>query len=281
MKKTILSTAITALVAFSSATVVADDRLDWEAELNEQSQGLEDLSFDDILASEGFDDITISEPSKNEKVAQSKEKAILKEEVTKQKEVKIVNVEKKAEPIAEKVIVAEETQDFGFDFIDDETVMETDPSDLVFLRYVPEGTRFTIKETFKILPKKKLIIMHEGKRVLSNPQTELEPEKTLCYIQLKPSGKARILRSGTPFTVTGTKVDVKDTEVKKSYATYTLRASQIFFKIDNPNVVTLSCYSATMFEKGVDDEPIPLLIKDLKEQMGDIIKIDYPAYEEI
>lgn len=274
MKKTIISTAIAAFVAFSGTSAIASEGMDWEAELNAQSQGLEDLSFDDILGDEGLEDLGIAKES------------VITAEVEKVKLEEPKKASNEKENVIDKVFVKEVKEekkvvDTGFDFLDEEPAMETDPSELVFLRYVPEGTRFTIKETFKILPKKKYIIMHNGKRVLKNPQTELEPEKTFCYIKLKPSGKARILKANTAFTVTGTKPIVNDTEVRKSYGTYTLRANQVLFNIDNPNVVNMSCFSATMFEKGTDKEPMPLLIKDLKEQMGDIIKIDYPAYEEI
>lgn len=288
MKKTMLSTAIS-LILMSSANVMAEDDSDWENILDEASSEIEGINVDEILASDDFGNLLLSD-----------ELAILPDEISKEKEIfsedeknadPSVIIKAEAEAEAENVkeiehanvLVTEEKEDV----VDSKpisiksNVLSTNPDDLNFLRYVPEGTRFTINNTFKVLPKKKFIIMHEGERVLSNPQSKLDPEKTFCYIQLKPSGKARILRSGKEFVVTSVKAREYDTEVVKSYGNYNLKTYKVDFKVDNQNVVMLSCYSAKMFKLTDNEKPVPLLIKDMKEQMGKIIKIDYAAYEEI
>jgi hypothetical protein len=279
MKKSILSTVVTMLLAVTSTNAIAEDG-DWEDMLNETSSGLDEINVDDILSSENLDDLGLTNDLDNLGLEETKEEV--------QTEVNVVADanEMTEEPVEE--VVVEETMEDAIEVVplqdvletEDDEVIATNPEDLTFLRYVPEGTRFTVNKTFKVLPKKKYIIMHEGERVLKNPQTKLDPEKTFCYFHLKPSGKARILKQNRSFVVTNVRANQEDTAVKKSYGDYNLRTYKVDFLLNNPNIVSLSCYSAEMYKKG-EDVPVPLLIKDLKEQMGKIIKIDYAAYEEI
>lgn len=281
MKKTILSTAITLMFSTMSGTVLANDDANWEDLLDEASSDLGNINVEDILESDDFEEFGVTSDIDN--IIDDKEENVnLNEnEIADASE---IQMEEESEEIA--VTLVEEVEEIEEEIVEIENVIPretvvTNPEDLNFLRYIPEGTRFTINKTFKILPKKKYIIMHEGERVLKNPQTKLDPEKTFCYIQLKPSGKARILKQGKKFQVTGVRAKQYDTEVTKSYGDYNLRTYKVDFRVDNPSVVSLSCYSAKMFRVGEDEAPVPLLIKDLKEQMGKIIKIDYAAYEEI
>jgi len=73
--------------------------------------------------------------------------------------------------------------------------------ELIFLRNVPEGTRLTVNRDYTILPMNKYIIFHNGERVIESPLYK-NPLTTFCYIELKPSGKARVLREGKQLTVT-------------------------------------------------------------------------------
>lgn len=284
MKKSILSTVVTMLLAVTSTNAIAEDG-DWEDMLNETSSGLDEINVDDILSSENLDDLGLTNDLENLGLEEAKEKV--------QPELNVIAdaneiTEESAEEVAVEETIQEEAVEEAIEVVslqdaletEENEVIATNPEDLTFLRYVPEGTRFTVNKTFKVLPKKKYIIMHEGERVLKNPQTKLDPEKTFCYFHLKPSGKARILKQNRNFIVTSVRANQEDTAVKKSYGDYNLRTYKVDFLLNNPNVVSLSCYSAEMYKKG-EDVPVPLLIKDLKEQMGKIIKIDYAAYEEI
>lgn len=289
MKKTILSTAITLMFSTMSGTVLANDDANWEDLLDEASSDLGNINVEDILESDNFEDFGVTNDIDNIIDEKEENLNLNKNEVADSSEyieTQMEETENFVEDIVEEVEEEPVANEIEEDIVEVESVIPretvvTNPEDLNFLRYIPEGTRFTINKTFKVLPKKKYIIMHEGERVLKNPQTKLDPEKTFCYIQLKPSGKARILRQGKKFQVTGVRAKQYDTEVTKSYGDYNLRTYKVDFRVDNPSVVSLSCYSAKMFRVGEDEAPVPLLIKDLKEQMGKIIKIDYAAYEEI
>jgi len=280
MKKSILSTVVTMLLAVTSTNAIAEDG-NWEDMLNETSSGLDEINVDDILSSENLDDLGLTSDLENLGLEETKE------EIKPEPNLVASSIEKTEEPKEEPIVEEDSVKD-AIEVvsiqepleIEDKETIATNPEDLTFLRYVPEGTRFTVNKTFKVLPKKKYIIMHEGERVLKNPQTKLDPEKTFCYFHLKPSGKARILKQNRSFVVTNVRANQQDTAVKKSYGDYNLRTYKVDFLLNNPNIVSLSCYSAEMYKSG-EDVPVPLLIKDLKEQMGKIIKIDYAAYEEI
>lgn len=280
MKKSILSTVVTMLLAVTSTNAIAEDG-DWEDMLNETSSGLDEINVDDILSSENLDDLGLTNDLENLGLEQAKEEVQPELNVVADANEMIENTVE--EPVAEETIKDEAIEVVSVQdalATKDKETIATNPEDLTFLRYVPEGTRFTVNKTFKVLPKKKYIIMHEGERVLKNPQTKLDPEKTFCYFHLKPSGKARVLKQNRSFVVTNVRANQEDTAVKKSYGDYNLRTYKVDFLLNNPNIVSLSCYSAEMYKSG-EDVPVPLLIKDLKEQMGKIIKIDYAAYEEI
>tara|TARA_Y100001960_G_scaffold334141_1_gene445766 strand:+ start:60322 stop:61185 length:864 start_codon:yes stop_codon:yes gene_type:complete len=287
MKKSILSTVVTMLLAVTSTNAIAEDG-DWEDMLNETSSGLDEINVDDILSSENLDDLDLTNDLENLGLEEAKEEVQTELNVIADTNQITEAIEEPAKEIAIEETIKEETAKEAIEVVslqdaleaEENEVIATNPEDLTFLRYVPEGTRFTVNKTFKVLPKKKYIIMHEGERVLKNPQTKLDPEKTFCYFHLKPSGKARILKQNRNFIVTNVRANQEDTAVKKSYGDYNLRTYKVDFLLNNPNVVSLSCYSAEMYKKG-EDAPVPLLIKDLKEQMGKIIKIDYAAYEEI
>lgn len=287
MKKSILSTVVTMLLAVTSTNAIAEDG-DWEDMLNETSSGLDEINVDDILSSENLDDLGLTNDLENLGLEEAKEKFQPALNVIADANEVTEVAEEPIEEVAVEETIVEEAVEEAIEVVslqdaletEENEVIATNPEDLTFLRYVPEGTRFTVNKTFKVLPKKKYIIMHEGERVLKNPQTKLDPEKTFCYFHLKPSGKARILKQNRNFIVTNVRANQEDTAVKKSYGDYNLRTYKVDFLLNNPNVVSLSCYSAEMYKKG-EEVPVPLLIKDLKEQMGKIIKIDYAAYEEI
>lgn len=292
MNKTKISIVLAGLLA-SFTSVVNAETINME-ELDKISEGIEDTSIDslmldlDALNETVSSNVTIDDfdldTTKADAAKESAEKFKEQKEVEDVKPVKIVE---EIKPIIEDEMIEEDTlienQDdlFLTDYNTTNTeVIATNPEDLVFLRYIPEGTRITVNETFKVLPKKKYIILHNGKRVLTTPQTKVDPEKTFCYIELKPSGKARVLREGRQFVVTGNRVTVNDDIINKSYGKFTLRTQKVDFRVDNPNVKSLSCIGAKMFGEG-EDAPTPLLIGDLKEQSGGVFGIEYPAYEEI
>lgn len=260
MNKTKIATAFAVILSSFSAPLMAETL---DEELERAANELKDISIEELMADEYFNILELDDSVE------------MIEEPTVTETVKVATT--KVEAVEEK---NDDSMDvLSFDDIQTETIA-TNAEDLVFLRYVPEGTRLTVNDSFRILPKKKYIILHEGKRVLKNPQTQADPEKTFCYVELKPSGKARILKSGKQFQVTSTKSTVNDNLITKSYGDYILRTQKIDFRVNNENVRSISCVAAEMFKKG-EESPTPLMIKDLKEQTGDIFSIAYPAYEEI
>lgn len=149
--------------------------------------------------------------------------------------------------------------------------------DVIFLRNIPEGTRITVNKEFIILPQNKFIIFHEGKRVIENPLSK-NPINSFCYLEFKPSGKARVLKEGKVFTVTKNQSESmilrnKDDDSEK-LITYETKLS-----VDNDSVNWLTCYSAGDFKDSAKIRP--LNIKDLREHSYGSFKLEFPAYEEI
>jgi len=152
---------------------------------------------------------------------------------------------------------------------------DQEAQDLVFLRNIPEGTRLTVTKDFIILPQNKSVIFYKGERVIQSPIYQNQAS-TFCYIELKPSGKARVLKENKQFVVTknDTKSFIKTLETGENLKIY---YSKIF--VDNKSVNFISCYSG---EKGTTTIPQkPLTVKDLREQTGGAFKLEFPAYEEI
>lgn len=287
MNKTKISAACAAILSTVSAPLMAEASL--EEQLNAAANGLEDISIDELLEGEDISIMILDSDDVIETMPMNEEQQTVVATIEKEVEKEVVEIEKSIAKELEKELgnsIAKvdsksysEDEDLSFDLTDSDQV-EVNSEDLVFLRYIPEGTRFTINKTFNILPKKKYIILHEGERVLKNPQSKADPEKTFCYIELKSSGKARVLRSGKQFSVTSTTSTLNDEKIKKSYGSYILRTQKTDFKVDNKNVKSISCVSANMFKES-EKAPTPLMIKDMKQQTGGIFKVDYPAYEEI
>lgn len=278
MNKTKLTTAVAVILSSVSAPLMADT-LD---ELNQAADGLEDISLTDLLSNEDFKMFDLDSDATDEEIRASETASVDNNNEVAINEEPVVEDLVITEPKEEKEIkvATKENKPVVFsDKIESKTVATT-PEDLVFLRYVPEGTRFTVNKSYIVLPKKKYIILHNGERVLQNPQTKSDPEKNFCYIELKPSGKARILKTGKQLQVTSTISSVNDDRIKKSYGNYILRTQKIDFRVNNESIRSLSCISAKMFKEG-EEAPMPLMIKDLKEQTGSVFKIEYPAYEEI
>jgi len=147
--------------------------------------------------------------------------------------------------------------------------------DLVFLRNIPEGTRLTVTKDFIILPQNQNVIFYKGERVIQSPIYQ-NPATTFCYIELKTSGKARVIKEDKKFVVTKneTKSFIKTLDTGENLKIY---YSKIF--VDNKNVNFISCYSG---EKGTSTIPQkPLTVKDLRIQSGGAFKLEFPAYEEI
>lgn len=153
---------------------------------------------------------------------------------------------------------------------------EAGAMDLIFLRNIPEGTRLTVNRDFNILPQNKYIIFHNGERVIESPLYK-NPLTTFCYIELQPSGKARVLREGKQLIVT--KNITTSSEIKNDGEEWRgkikLYESKIF--VDNENIKWVSCYSASLDKQSKK----PLSIQDLREQTNGAFKIEFPAYEEI
>lgn len=167
-------------------------------------------------------------------------------------------------------------EDFVIDQKEDKKENEFQKLDVVFLRNVPEGTRFTVNKDFVILPLHRYVIFHEGDVVVKSPQHE-NALTTFCYFELEPSGKARILKEGRKLTV------VKNTTTSKTYRNKNetwrgdIKVFESKLHIDNPHLKTVSCYSASTS----DLNKTPLRIKDLREQTGNALSVEFPAYEEI
>lgn len=152
---------------------------------------------------------------------------------------------------------------------------DQEAQDLVFLRNIPEGTRLTVTKDFIILPQNKSVIFYKGERVIQSPIYQNQAS-TFCYIELKASGKARVIKENKQFVVTknDTKSFIKTLDTGENLKIY---YSKIF--VDNKSVNFISCYSG---EKGTNTIPQkPLTVKDLREQTGGAFKLEFPAYEEI
>jgi hypothetical protein len=149
--------------------------------------------------------------------------------------------------------------------------------DVVFLRNIPEGTRITMNKEFILLPQNKFIIFHDGKRVIENPLVK-DPVNSFCYIELKPSGKARVLKEAKQFTVTKN-VSQLSTLVNKDDPEEKLKIYETKLSVDNESVKWITCYSASKLENS--DNLKPLTVKDLRIQSNSAFKLEFPAYEEI
>lgn len=153
---------------------------------------------------------------------------------------------------------------------------ESGALDRIFLRNIPEGTRLTVNKDYNVLPQSKYIIFHNGERVIESPLYK-NPLTTFCYIELAPSGKARVLRKDKQLIVTKnitTSSEIKN-EGEEWRGTIKLYESKIF--VDNDNIKWISCYSASLEKQNKK----PLAVQDLREQTNSAFKIEFPAYEEI
>lgn len=279
MKKNILSTTIALLLSVSASSVVAETS-DWEKELDAMSIGAEVDNID--IEGIGIDDIDmgsilmdLDDNTEELNHAENIELGLESNEP-------IVEDKETVEIVKKEVAPIEFSEPEGIKELTEHKPSEmTSSKDYVFLKFVPEGTRLTVGSTYKILPKKRYIIFHNGERVPESPQKKNDLEKTFCFIELKPSGTARVLKEGKQLTVTKTKSTVYDHDIKKSYGDYKLRTHEVSFEVDNPSIKSLTCYSAQSYMPGSDKTPRPLMIKDLREQSGDVFTIDFPAYEEI
>jgi len=148
--------------------------------------------------------------------------------------------------------------------------------DLIFLRNVPEGTRLTVNKDYNVLPLNKYIIFHNGERVIESPLYQ-NPLTTFCYIELKPSGKARVLREGKQLVVTKNITTSSELQNKGEEWRGKIKVYQSKIFVDNENIKWISCYSASLDKQNKK----PLAIKDLREQTNSAFKVEFPAYEEI
>lgn len=149
--------------------------------------------------------------------------------------------------------------------------------DVVFLRNIPEGTRITMNKEFIILPQNKFIIFHNGKRVIENPLAK-DPVNSFCYIELKPSGKARVLKEGKQFIVTKN-LSQLSTLMNKDDKEEKLKIYETKLSVDNKSVKWITCYSASKLEDSNNLKP--LTVKDLRIHSNSAFKLEFPAYEEI
>lgn len=149
--------------------------------------------------------------------------------------------------------------------------------DVVFLRNIPEGTRITMNKEFIVLPQNKFIIFHNGKRVIENPLAK-DPVNSFCYIELKPSGKARVLKEGKQFIVTKN-LSQLSTLMNKDDKEEKLKIYETKLSVDNKSVKWITCYSASKLEDSNNLKP--LTVKDLRVHSNSAFKLEFPAYEEI
>lgn len=153
---------------------------------------------------------------------------------------------------------------------------ESGALDRIFLRNIPEGTRLTVNKDYNVLPQSKYIIFHNGERVIESPLYK-NPLTTFCYIELQPSGKARVLRKDKQLIVT--KNITTSSEIKNDGEEWRgkikLYESKIY--VDNESIRWISCYSASL----ENQKKKPLAVQDLREQTNSAFKIEFPAYEEI
>lgn len=309
MKKTLLSSAITLIISsFTISSFAVDSTNDWQKELESMAGelSLNDISMDNVLSDIDDESINVdlskytvntledevaeqgtnvvsydnsTKPSKTEiNVAEVKPSDSVEATVAVSEDVKNVDVEEIEKPLLEN-----EKNDLSFiTRVPTENKEEmTSSQDYIFLKFVPEGTRFTVNKTYTILPKKRYIIFHNGERVSKSPQTETDLEKNFCFIELKPSGTARVLKAGKQLTVVKTNDSIKEYDINKSYGDYKLRTYEVSYFVNNESIKSFTCYSSQSYIPGKNKIPRPLMIKDLKEQTGGVFTIDFPAYEEI
>jgi hypothetical protein len=148
--------------------------------------------------------------------------------------------------------------------------------DKVFMKSVPEGTRFTVKRDFVLLPKQKYIIFHNGEKVIDNPQVT-NPLTTFCFIEFTNSGKARILKEGRNFTVTKNDTTLDLYQSNDGISDREVKVYQSNLSVNVKSIRAFKCYKAAQ----KSENPLPLRIKDLRDQTGSSFSIEFPAYEEI
>lgn len=148
--------------------------------------------------------------------------------------------------------------------------------DGIFMKNLPEGTKFTAKKDFVVLPKRNFIIFSNGERVIESPQ-KANPLTTFCYIELNPSGRARILKEDKEIVVTKNEIIESIYENPQEAWRGRIKVYESKLYTDNPSIKYFSCYSAYPENKS----NIPLTLKDFNTQTGNSFKIDFPAYEEI
>lgn len=156
-------------------------------------------------------------------------------------------------------------------------IEEQASQDVVFLRNIPEGTRITMNKEFIVLPQNKFIIFFNGKRVIENPLIK-NPVNSFCYIELQPSGKARVLKEGKQFTVTKN-LSQLSILVNKDNQKEKLKIYETKLSVDSDNVKSITCYSASKLENS--NSLMPLTVKDLRVHSNSSFKLEFPAYEEI
>lgn len=154
-------------------------------------------------------------------------------------------------------------------------ISEHNDSELIFLNNLPVGTKLTFNSDYIVLPKADSIIIQDGVTLLNTPDL-LEAPTSYCTIDLKKSGRARVIKAGREFILVKNASDVKKVS-NNSFINGPLKIQKQIMWVDNEHIKNITCNSSSY----VSDNKLPIMIYDLYKQTGGNITVSFPAFEEI
>lgn len=148
-------------------------------------------------------------------------------------------------------------------------------SELIFLNNLPIGTKIIFNKDFIVLPKQDSIIIKDGKIILDKPDVR-QSLNSYCSVELRKSGRARVIKAGRDFIVVKNVSDVKkitfaDPEKEQ------LKIQKQIINVENEHIKNIYCVASSPLK----DEKLPLMIYDLYKETDNAVTLAFPAYEEI
>ena len=148
-------------------------------------------------------------------------------------------------------------------------------SELIFLNNLPIGTKIIFNKDFIVLPKQDSIIIKDGKIILDKPDVR-QSLNSYCSVELRKSGRARVIKAGRDFIVVKNVSDVK----KITFADpekEPLKIQKQIINVENEHIKNIYCVASSPLK----DEKLPLMIYDLYKETDNAVTLAFPAYEEI
>lgn len=148
-------------------------------------------------------------------------------------------------------------------------------SELIFLNNLPIGTKIIFNKDFIVLPKQDSIIIKDGKIILDKPDVR-QSLNSYCSVELRKSGRARVIKAGRDFIVVKNSSDVK----KITFADpekEPLKIQKQIINVENEHIKNIYCVASSPLK----DEKLPLMIYDLYKETDNAVTLAFPAYEEI